>query len=267
MNVAPITGIVDLHHHILPSVDDGAPDLDTALELARQAVREGIATVMATPHTLDGCYQVSRERARAAHAELLAAIRAAAIPLEVRLAAEVRLHEDVPELLRESPDVSLDGQGRFLLLELPQQGPPPGFADFLFRLRASGTTPIIAHPERYFAVREQPEITAAWVELGAHLQLTAGSLTGAFGPPIRACAQTLLHSGRVAFLATDAHSLHKRPPLVQAAFAAAANVLGEEAARALVVDNPRAVLASGPAAAIRLCKPRRKRAWFRVLQP
>lgn len=246
MSKTGIHGVVDLHHHLLPGVDDGAADVATAVELARLALADGITTVIATPHTLDGTYDVTRQRARQAHADLVAALAAAAVPLEVRLAAEVHLHEQVPELLAQDPDLSLDGQGRYLLLELPHQGPPPGLPEFLFRLRTAGTTPIIAHPERNLAVRQDPDLTADWLDCGVELQLTAGSLTGAFGAPIRDCALRLLRAGRVAVVATDSHSLHKRPPLVQQACAVISNVLDRDAARLLLVDNPVRIAAGAP---------------------
>ncbi len=236
-------GIVDLHHHLLPAVDDGAVDLATAIEMARQAVKEGIATVVATPHTFDGTYDVTREAARDAHERLVAALRVDGIDLDVRLAGEVHMHEGIPELLQRDPGVTLDGHGRILLLELPHQGPPPGLHDCLFRLQAGGTTPMIAHPERNLAVRKKPELASDWLQAGALLQLTAGSLTGAFGEPIRACAEQLLRAGAAHVVATDAHSPGKRPPLVQEAFRAVTGLVGRDAAHALFVANPLRVLA------------------------
>jgi len=259
MSNLAVHGVVDLHHHLLPGVDDGAADLATAIEMARLALADGITMVIATPHTLDGTYDVTRERARRAHAELVAALAAASVPLTVRLAAEVHLHEAAPELLTQHPDLSLDGQGRYLLLELPHQGPPPGLPEFLFRLRSAGVTPVIAHPERNLAVRQDPELVAEWLDCGVELQLTAGSLAGAFGAPIRDCALKLLRAGHAAVVATDSHSLHKRPPLAQAAATVIANVLDREAAQLLLVDNPARIAASAPSNEILRPAPRRRR--------
>ena len=136
-------GLVDLHHHVLPDVDDGATDLSTALAMVQAAAEQGITTIVATPHTCDGVFDVARERAAAAHAELCAAVAAAGLGVEIRLAGEVHLHEGIPELLRRDPGVTLDGRGRYLLLELPHQGPPPSLPEFLFRLIAAGTVPVL----------------------------------------------------------------------------------------------------------------------------
>jgi protein-tyrosine phosphatase len=216
MNALGCREIVDLHHHILPGVDDGAVDLDTAVRMAEAAVAAGIATVVATPHTCDGVYDVDRTKARRALAEL-----------QRELATR---------------QITLDGRGKWLLLELPHQGPPPTFDDFLFRLLASGTTPLIAHPERNLAVRKDPRLAERWVQRGARLQLTAGSVSGDFGQPIAECAEVLLRLGCAHVLASDAHSLHKRPPLVREGFAAAAAIVGDDGARTLLIDNPRRIL-------------------------
>ena len=239
----PIDGICDLHSHVLPGVDDGAEDIATALQLVEQAVEQGITTMVATPHTLDGVYDVSRSAAAAAGDALAAAIRAAGHSLDVRVAAEVHLHESIPDRVAADPSLTLDGSGRYLLLELPHQAVPPSLPQLLFGLRTRGTTPIIAHPERNLAVRGDIEVTRAWLEHGAQLQLTYGSLDGTFGGVIEKCARRLLELGRVAVLATDTHHPRRRPPKTREALRVASAIVGEAGARRLAVDNPRAVLA------------------------
>ena len=261
-----IRGVVDLHNHILPGIDDGAPDLEAALELAAMAVAEGIDAVVATPHTLDGVFDVQHSAALDAHARLTAALAAAGIALQVRVAAEVRMHERIADLLAADPSVTLDGQGRYLLLELPHDSVPPALPELLFRLRARGTTPLIAHPERNLAVRRNPAIVVAWLELGARLQLTTGSVTGAFGEPIRRCANELLRRSAVHVMATDSHSPRKRPPIVQAAFEAASAIVGQDGARVLLVDNPARVLAGAPASTVLPVPAHKRRGLFAALR-
>lgn len=265
MSAQPLTGVCDLHHHLLPGVDDGAADLAMALAMARCAVEEGITTVVATPHTCDGVYEVPRPKAAAALGELNLALAEADLPLTVRLAAEVHLHESIPERLAADPSLSLDGGGRYLLLELPHQGPPAWLPEFLFRLAAAGTTPVIAHPERNLAVRSAPELAIGWAEQGALLQLTASSLTGGFGAPIRGTAERLLRAGVVHVLATDAHAAERRSPRVQAAFAAAAELVGSSGAERLLVANPGLILAGAPRDQLEAPRPSPRRSWFASL--
>jgi protein-tyrosine phosphatase len=262
---APLRGVVDLHHHLLPGVDDGAADLGMAVAMARLAVAEGISTVVATPHTCDGVYEVPRPAAAAALAELNLALAAAELALTVRLAAEVHLHESIPERLAADPTLSLDGGAKYLLLELPHHGPPSWLPDFLFRLAAAGTTPIIAHPERNLAVRATPELAIGWAEQGALLQVTASSLVGGFGRAIQGTAERLLGAGAVHVLATDAHAAERRSPRVQEAFTAAAALLGHDGAAALFVRNPALVLAGAPRDQVVAPKAPPRRGWLTSL--
>lgn len=262
---AAVVGIKDLHHHILPGVDDGAPDVGTSLDMARIAVAQGIETVVATPHTLDGVYDVERTRAKESGERLRRELEDHRVPLEIRVAAEVRLHEGIEALLESDPTVTLDGGGRFLLLELPHDSVPPRFADFLFRLRARGTTPVIAHPERNLIVRANPDITREWVRTGILMQVTAASLDGTFGPVIKECCGYLLKERRVHVIATDAHRASRRPPRIQAAIAAAGRIVGEDRAQQLVVDNPALILAGAQVASIETPEPVATRRFFDFL--
>jgi len=255
-------GVVDLHCHILPGVDDGAADLDASVAMLRCAAAEGIVHMAATPHTFDGRYETARDAAFAALKALKGAAQAAGIGVELSLAAEVHLDPRIPDLLRRDPGITLDGRGRYLLLELPHETVPPSLPEFLFQLRMLHTTPVIAHPERNLAVRESPELVSEWLRLGALCQLTAGSFTGVFGPAIRACAERLLTRGQVHVIASDSHSPERRAPRVQEAAQAVAGLVGEDGARILFVDNPRRLLRGEPRDALAVPEPVRRRRLF-----
>ena len=254
-----IEGVTDLHSHLLPGIDDGARDLAAAVQMARMAAGEGIQTVVATPHTLDGVYNVEYSHALSARDLLVVELAKEGIGVDVRVASEVHLHEGIPDLLEREPRISLDGERRYLLLELPNRSLPPALPNFLFGLRARGTTPIIAHPERIMAVRENADVTAEWIRIGALLQVTSGALVGTFGKVIGACARQLLELGRVHFLATDAHSPHRRPFQVQETAKTAIGLVGEEGARKLLVENPASVLRGDSPDSLTAPGPRRRR--------
>jgi len=92
-----------------------------------------------------------------------------------------------------------------------------------------------------------------------------GSVSGAFGLPIQKCAELLLKKGRVHLLATDAHSPKKRPPIVQDAFAAACEIVGEDGARTLLITNPSRIFSGAPAANVTPVPPRKRRGLFAAL--
>jgi protein-tyrosine phosphatase len=230
--------LIDLHSHVLPGIDDGAADLDEALEICRAAAADGIGTLAGTPHVRDDSVRAP-ETMEAALAEL----RAAAGGL-IRLVpgAEVDL-EELDRPVEELRRFGLGGNPAYLLVETPWVGWPLDLADRLFRLRVAGLTPVLAHPERNPEVQERPELLAPLVAGGALMQLTAASLEGREGQRRRACAFALLERGYAHLIASDAHA----PRIRAVGMAAAVRAVGDEAlARWLTVGVPGAIVDGGP---------------------
>jgi protein-tyrosine phosphatase len=109
-------------------------------------------------------------------------------------------------------------------------------------LQDRGVHPILVHPERNIEIQNRPSIAAELIEQGILIQVTAMSVTGRFGSAAKLCVERLLKHHCVHFIATDTHRPEKRPPVLSAARDAAAEIIGTDAARRLVVDNPRAVI-------------------------
>ncbi|HYC62617.1 MAG TPA: CpsB/CapC family capsule biosynthesis tyrosine phosphatase [Thermoanaerobaculia bacterium] len=232
--------MIDIHHHCLPGVDDGPGELDEAVDLCAAAAEAGIETIVATPHVLRGRWRVfSRLELQSRLDELRA--RVGETP-RILLGCEYFFSHDMADVLREGTSVFALAGSRYVLLELPANSVPPMFNQPLYRAQLDGWLPILAHPERNTVFQANPEILAALIGHGLRVQLTATSLTGAFGSHARAAAETLLQRRLVHFVATDAHNTSKRPPRMAEALAALRELVGEEVATALTVDNPRAVI-------------------------
>lgn len=232
--------MIDIHCHFLPGIDDGAEDLPAALALARRAVEDGIYYSMLTPHIQPGRYENRAQGIRRHFEAFRAALEEAEIPLRIGMAAEVRLDLEVLPMLDrdEIPYIGEMGGDRVLLLEFPHTGIPVGSARFVERLLGRGIRPIIAHPERNRDVLHNVQKIAPFVEMGCPLQLTSGSLTGTFGRGVRRRARELLEYDGLKVLATDAHNLKLRPPVLSTGVAAAAHIIGQQAAHDLVYRNP-----------------------------
>jgi protein-tyrosine phosphatase len=138
------------------------------------------------------------------------------------------------------------GQSDYLLIEFSNYTIPPHTHDQLFNLHNAGFRPIITHPERNPMVQRRPAIALEWARLGCVVQVTSGSLTGAWGSLAKKTAEWLLKRQAVHVLATDAHNVMHRPPYLSAGRAAAAKIAGDEIARALVEGNPRAIVENRP---------------------
>lgn len=227
--------MIDLHSHVLPGLDDGADDLEGALAICRAAAEDGIEVLAATPHVRAHDYPTTADQMERALAELHAAAGDV-----VRLVPGGEL--DLAELRRPVEELqrfALAGNPKYLLVETPYIGWPLDLADRLFELRASGITPVLAHPERNADVQAQPELLEPLVATGTLVQVTAASVDGRLGRRTSSCARVLVERGLVHLLASDAHAATVRAIGMRAA----AEALGDDAlARWLTEDVPRAIV-------------------------
>jgi len=240
--------MIDLHCHFLPGIDDGAANLDEALALARAAVADGITHAVMTPHIHAGVFE-NRKSAIIAHvAGLRARLVEARVPLRVFAGAEVRIGSELIELIEEDeiPFLGSLGADRVLLLELPHGQVPVGSDRLVKWLRARHILPLIAHPERNKDVMRNLDKIRPFVDAGCLLQVTAGSVTGGFGPQARERALQMIEEDWVFALATDAHNLEHRAPRLAEGRAALEKLGGAGLARALTLDNPALLLGLAP---------------------
>ncbi|MFT5768406.1 MAG: protein-tyrosine phosphatase [Lysobacterales bacterium] len=232
--------MIDLHCHMLPGIDDGAGELETALGMARLAVADGITHSVLTPHLHGG-----RWDNRAADISLLCSefrqqLATENIDLKLGFSAEVRIDAEIIGWIANG-DIPFLGEWegqKVLLLELPHGEIPPGADKLTAWLLKNNIRPMIAHPERNKYVLRSLDAITPFVEQGCLLQVTAGSVAGQFGEPARERAIELLARGWVTILATDAHSVDWRPPDLSTGRQAAAAVVGEAESWQLVKDRP-----------------------------
>jgi protein-tyrosine phosphatase len=238
--------MIDLHCHLLPGVDDGAPTLEAALALARAAVDNGILEAVLTPHVFPGRWDNTLAGLTPRIETFRQSLADAGIALTVHLGAELRL---LPESLArfdagEVPAIGAWHDHRVVLLEFPDGGIPVGAMQAVAFLQRRGALPMIAHPERNRDVMRSPAAIRPFVEAGCLLQLTAASVCGWFGGPARLASLALLDAGWATAVATDAHNLRHRPPVLAEARHALEMRYGRNAARLLTETNP-AIIVSG----------------------
>ena len=163
--------MIDLHTHILPGLDDGAPDLETSVLMAAVAAESGVTHLVATPHSNQrGAFENYASPALQVRFDCLcAAVREAGIPLELSLGMEIFGTGDVPKLLREGRLLTING-GRYLLIEFGFHEDPLRIERLLDELLAAGYWPVVAHPERYYGLQRMPNYLYDWVNRGVVLQ-------------------------------------------------------------------------------------------------
>ncbi|MBA3487270.1 MAG: capsular biosynthesis protein, partial [Lysobacter sp.] len=233
--------MIDLHCHMLPAIDDGAVDVQMALEMARIAAADGIHTLACTPHIYPGLYENTAEGIRTAMVAFQSELDCRGVHLRLVEGADVHLDVDLIGSIRDGRVPTLAGS-RYLLLEPPHHVAPPRFADSVFQMLVGGYVPVITHPERLSWIEGNYDVFKAIVKGGAWMQITSGSLTGRFGRRPRYWAERMLDDGLVHILATDAHHPKRRPPLLAEGRAAAAKRVGDQEATHMVLTRPQGIL-------------------------
>jgi protein-tyrosine phosphatase len=234
--------VIDIHSHILAEVDDGPKSWDVAEEMCRMAAADGIEHIVATPHANDR-YHYDREFLT----RTLDYLRQRIGPTpSLSLGCDFHLsYENLQDVMRVPDRYTIEGS-RYLLVELSNYSVPVQIEEHFSKLLEKGLTPVITHPERNPIVQRTPQRILQWVELGCVIQVTGSAVNGQWGEAAWRTAQWLLKRDAVHVLATDAHDTKHRPPLLSPARDAAADICGEDVARALVDGNPRAIISGQP---------------------
>jgi protein-tyrosine phosphatase len=234
--------VVDIHSHILPEVDDGPKSWDVSVAMCRAAAANGITHMVATPHANDR-YHYDREYLKGLLAHLQELVGDSP---KLTLGCDFHLsYENVQDALANPTRYVIEGT-RYLLVEFSNYGIPQNTTDSFLKFGDLGITAIITHPERNPILRENLQRVVEWAEQGCVVQMTGSALTGFWGDRTRRAAHWLLERQAVHVLATDAHDLEKRVPILSTGRDAAAQICGEEIADALVNANPDAIVANQP---------------------
>jgi len=238
--------MIDIHHHLLFGLDDGSPDLETSLQMAEMAAADGITHIVCTPHASNH-FAFRPEENAIRFAQLNEAVtKALSDKLTLGLGCDFHLsYENITDAVANPAKYTINHKN-YLLIEFPNMGIVPAMPDHVYQLVLGGMTPIITHPERNPTFVEHPEKLDDYTQMGCLIQITGGSILGGFGRTAQRAATSFLEQGLVDIVASDAHSLDRRRPLLRAAYEEVARSVGDQAAERLFVTTPRAVFYGEP---------------------
>ncbi len=201
--------MIDLHCHILPGVDDGAQSLSDSINMARQAVEQGIHTIVATPHHRNNSYENPKQVILERVEELNRLLLEEKIDVKILPGQEVRVHGEMVEGYRVGEILPVN-HTPYVLVEFPSNHVPRYTEKLFYDLQMTGLIPVIVHPERNQEIIERSEILYQLVKKGALTQVTAASISGGFGKKIKNFSMQLVEANLTHFIASDAHNITSR---------------------------------------------------------
>ncbi len=244
--------MIDIHAHIIPGLDDGSEDMGTSIIMAQMAEECGVSAIIATPH----CNQVGRfenymsDRLRRHIDELRNEVAKENIDVDIGIGMEVYCTREVPRLLTEKKLITLNNS-RYLLVEFGFSMSAARMEEMLYPIMDGGYVPIIAHPERYMAIQDLPEIIDEWMDNGIGIQINKGSVFGRFGRSAYECSHFMLENGLVSCIASDAHGVERRTTDMTEIYDFIASEYSENEADILLTENPRRVFDDEPLVSVR----------------
>lgn len=233
--------MIDLNAHVLPGLDDG-PGMETDAQAAvEQAWRDGTRVLVAAAHANDGHFEVDADRYRRTFASAQERIKAAGHAVQLVSAMEIRLGPDVPMGLREGRYLAIGSSG-YVCVELPVNDFPAWGFDVMHQVQLDGWRVMLIHPERSRGVRRFPEVRERLAQMGIFGVATAGSVLGQFGPDVESAAFELIDCGFVQSVASDGHSLTRRPFRLSPVRELLARRYGESEAEYMMETVPERIL-------------------------
>lgn len=229
--------MIDMHTHILPNVDDGAKSIEEANALVQEAKQVGFDEVVSTSHYIEGYYEVANEERQ----NYINQLSKENNNFKIHLANEIYLSENILNLI-EQKKVSTINNTNYILFEMPFSTKPIALYNIIYELLQNKYIPILAHPERYTFIQEQPGLVYELIEKGLLMQGNFGSIMGQYGKKAQIIIQKLLQNNMIHFLGTDVHKPQTIYPKIPQIMEQLKQMIGREKLYEITTINPKLIL-------------------------
>lgn len=229
----------DIHSHILYGIDDGSKTLEESIQIIKQHKEMGFKNIVVTPHYIENSkYKTNNKEKQDILNTIKKELKKQKIEINLYIGNEVLVNNNLEELLKQEEIASINNS-KYLLIELPMGELPKDINNIIYELRIKGIKVIIAHPERYTFIQENPNIVNEWIEEGAILQSNYGSIVGVYGESAKKTIKKLLKKNLISLLATDIHYPNNKIYLnMDKARKKITKIIGEQKGKELMINNP-----------------------------
>ena len=229
--------MIDFHSHILPQTDDGSISIEETINILKEAKQVGFTKVISTSHYLEGYYESNQKERN----ELLEKIKQENVEVELYLGSEIYISENMIEFLKDKKASSINNS-RYVLFELPMGNETMLTKEMIYRLIENNYVPIIAHPERYSYVQDNPEYVEELLQMGAMFQANYGSIIGLYGKKAEKTVKKLLKENLIQFLGSDVHGEEHVYVLMPKILKKLKKIISSEKLEEITNINPQKVL-------------------------
>jgi tyrosine-protein phosphatase YwqE len=217
---------IDMHSHILPGIDDGAPTVKESVMLVQRLMDLGFNKLIATPHIMADYYRNTPDTINKALEELIVELQNQGIEIPIEAAAEYYFDETFESKIEKGNLLTMGNN--YLLFELSYVNLPNNLKEIIQKLNDKGYKPILAHPERYPYLYGSIENFYKIREYGCYFQLNTISLSGYYGKQTQKVAEELVDNMMIDFIGSDMHHPKHADALYQSLFLPHTKLLFEE---------------------------------------
>lgn len=233
--------MIDMHSHILPSIDDGATNVDETFKLIEEAKKVGFEGIVLTTHYIEGYYDADIDRREILAKSIEDNLKLKGIDVDLYLGNEIYISENIVNLLEEGKASTINNTS-YVLFELPANQEPMFLYNIIYEMIQNKIVPILAHPERYEFVQQNPEFIYDLIQRGVLMQANFGSIIGEYGEKAQILVKKLLQKNMIHFLGSDVHRQNTIYPKIPKILSELNKLIGKDKTEEITSINPKLVL-------------------------
>lgn len=233
--------MIDMHTHILPNVDDGSKSIEETFNLIKEAREVGFEAIISTSHYIEDYYETNTAERRLWINAISEKLKENNINISLYIGNEIYMSENIINLLEQGKATTMNDTS-YVLFEMPLNAKPLNLYDVIYEMLQHKLVPILAHPERYSFIQDDPEIVYDLIQKGVLMQANYASIIGKYGQKAQIIVKKFLENNMVHFLGSDVHRQNTIYPQIPTILVELENIVGKEKLDELTTINPSLVL-------------------------